>query len=897
MNSRLRLFVRGASTAPALSLFLVVVIAALSYLGLAAPALLAEGRTATIQSAVSSVPELARWPSATTPGLPAFDDAATGDAGVWSRALDEVEQKRREQPEPLRNMLGAPRMVMTVDPFPSKDDSPDRVEPVPQNKVALVADPGMTDRAELVDGRLPEITAPGDGIEIALTEAVAEQLIWPLGTTRRWEDRTVVLTGIVAPNDENDQDWAFINGSLRPAVEVTASGDRILVASAFMHPDEAAALVDRVSDIKVVSWMPFDTAALDGATAQQAAAQLRLLSADPVDIPMYDRTFYNRGLPFSSALPQAIDTGLSRADAMTAVVSIAAVGPVTVALVVLALVSRMLAVRRVTPTRVLRARGASTEHLIARLGGEGAALGLLGAVFGAAAAAAVSGWAGTWTLVVPLALAAAPVIALPWGALTDAGRHERRDLGDTVHAGVSRWRLALEILVLALTAALPVLVVARGAAGGADPLLLALPVLLGATGSIVTLRLLPLLLRAAERRARRRAGLAALLGPARARRDPVVRTAPVLAVVIGLGVAIFSVAFAATVTQGIARSAAVAAGAEVRVDSAYIAQDAADRVAALDGVAAMAALRGDMTVDVSAGTEKTRAHLYTVDRDDMVAVQRDTMVPLPLPESLTADDDEGVPIVVSQPLMARLGTIAGADGDIEVGGTAVRVVGTVDPQVPFGSAEQWIIVDAAHARTLGERGTGRSQLYLSLAPGADPDAVGAAAAAALGEGASFQTPASIAAGYTDDPAFSLVRSALLAASGVVAVLLGVAVVAMLVLGAPARARMLAILRTLGHPRRAAGRLVAWEVVPALLLALPFGVAAGVTMAWLVIPALDLRGFVGGPAQPAVALGGVWPLFVVVGFAMVAAVAVAAATVLASRLHSAQAIRGDDEREL
>ncbi|WP_417556559.1 hypothetical protein [Microbacterium sp.] len=107
--------------------------------------------------------------------------------------------------------------------------------------------------------------------------------------------------------------------------------------------------------------------------------------------------------------------------------------------------------------------------------------------------------------------------------------------------------------------------------------------------------------------------------------------------------------------------------------------------------------------------------------------------------------------------------------------------------------------------------------------------------------------------------------------------------------------MLAILRTLGSARRTAGRLVTWEVAPALLLALPFGVGAGVATAMLVIPQLDLRGFVGGSAQPPVSLGGLWTLAAVVGFALVAAFSVAVAAGLASRLDSADAIRAGDER--
>lgn len=927
MSLRLPPAARGAATTPALSLFLVAVIALLSFLGVAAPALLADGRTATVQRAVESVPVLARWPSATAPGLPAFDAVprpATGDApgadtgtdpgsargagdragstsGAWGTVLAALEAKRQEQPEPLRSLLGAPRLTMMVDPQVTRDEDPARTDPVPSNRLGIVSDPGFLARAELVEGRLPRLTDPAHGVEIALTETVAEQLAWPVGSERSMAGGTVTLVGVVAPTGHDDADWAFVSGSRSPVVEVDANGNRILIAAGFMHADEMALLTELGRDIKITAWMPFDATGLDAGTAKRAASQLRLLAGDPAIIPMHTETFYNRGLPFLSALPQAIDAGVARAEVMTSVVTVAAVGPILVALVALALVSRLIAVRRVAPTRVLRARGASTSRLIALLGGEGAVLGVLGAAIGAIAAAALLGWAGAWALAVPAVLAAAPAVALPWGALTAAERQGRSDLGEVGPAG---WlRTAWEALILVVTAALAALVLARGGTGGADPLLLALLVLLGVSGCVLSLRLLPVLLRVAERRGRRRTSLSALLGPARARRDQLVRTAPALGVVVGLGVAVFSVVFSSTVAGGITRSAEAGVGADVRVDAAYITAAGADRVAALDGVRASAGLHGGATVEASSDGKKARTRVYAVDRDAFVAVQHDAAAPLSLPAELAEPagaEGDAVPAVVSERLLEQLGIDDASAGlappgglQLEVSGFPVRVVGIAPSQVPFGTAEQWMIVDAANTAAIGERGTGASQLYLSLAPGADPDAVGAAAVAAIGGDATFETPARAAAVYTEDPAYGIVQGALTAASAVVAGLLALVIIATLLLGAASRARMVAILRTLGLPTRAAGRLVAWEVVPTLLTALPFGVAAGLAMAGLVIPQLDLRGFVGGQVQPPVALGGVWLPLVVLGFSLVAAAAVAAAAAAASRLTSANTIRADD----
>lgn len=917
MTSRLPLGLRGAATTPALSMFLIIVIAVLSYLGVAVPALLAEGRTATVQRAAASVPELAAWPSAMTPAYPAFGDIPGAAESGWGSLTEAITAQRDAQPEPLRGLLGTPRVVMMIDMQSTVDTNPARTETVPQNRVALVSDPESGEHARIVDGRLPELSDPRDGIDVALTEEVAKQLAWNLGESRTWGNLEVTLTGIVAPHDARGADWAFISGSATPAVEVTAGGDRVLTASAFMHADEATRLAEWIRDIKVHAWIPLDVGELDAATAEQVAAQLRLLPADPVNLPVQSGLFFQQGMSFLSALPQAMDTGFVRAEVMTAVITVVATGPILVALVVLALLGRLIAMRRVESSRVLRARGASTSRLIAILGGEGAALGLLGAALGCAAAALRPGWASWGVIAVPLLLAAVPAVTIPWGVLTEAERQGRADLGNaepTSRAGWAGagWRRAVsEILVLAATIALAVLVAVGGGSGGADPLLLALLVMLGISGTVLSLRILPVLVGVAERRGKRRADLTSLLGPARARRDRVVRTAPVLGVVVGLGVAVFSVAFTATVSGGIVRSAELSIGADVRVDGAYMTAGGVERVNNLDSVRAIAGVRAESTLEVKVDGEKARARVYTLDRDAFAKVQAGAKDPLLLPDELTAARADGadgadgaaIPVVVSEQLLEKLGqsraatsaNLADLDGlDFTVDRAPVRVVGIAPSHVPFGTAEQWIIVDDSGAAALGEHRGGLSQLYLTLAPGADPEQVGAAAAEAVGNDATYGTPEQAAAEYLEDPAYGVVQGALLIASAVVAMLLALATVATLMLGAASRARMVAILRTLGFPPRSTGRLVAWEVGPALVTALPFGVGAGLAMAWLVIPQLDLRGFVGGAEQPPVDFGGVWLPAVIVGFTVVATVAVVTAAALASRLGSATAIRAGDE---
>jgi putative ABC transport system permease protein len=116
----------------------------------------------------------------------------------------------------------------------------------------------------------------------------------------------------------------------------------------------------------------------------------------------------------------------------------------------------------------------------------------------------------------------------------------------------------------------------------------------------------------------------------------------------------------------------------------------------------------------------------------------------------------------------------------------------------------------------------------------------------------------------------------------------------LVLGAPARGRLLALLGALGFRRSRELPIVLWEVAPAVAIALPVGIGIGLLLPRVVIPAIDLTGFVGGGAQPAVHLGGWAPLLVAAAFLVVTALAVLVAALVARRVTAARTLRSIDE---
>lgn len=876
-----RVVLRMALTTPLLSAFLVLAIAALTLVGALVPPLIDQARTATVQHQIRDIPDIGRPLTAAQPWIAGMQRGGPGKKDVWSEPLGALQAQRDRQPEPLRSALGVPR---AVGDFGGTELQGDRK--TPRNLVRLVMDPGLEQRSRLVEGTYPRITDPSQGVEIVLTDKAAADLDWKVGEARYRQGLSVTLTGLVAPNGADDLDWEMLVGSRVPTVQYTPMGDIVLQTVGFMAPDEAGVLGDLLTQTSTFAWFPLDVSRVSAGDAGTVSTQLRLFMANPVQVGSGGG--FHDDLQFSSTVADALDRGVTRGSALVAIVSVAAVGPLAVAAVVLALAGRQLAQRRGRAAALARARGASLVQLCIVLGGEALLLGILGAAIGIAAGAALSpGGPDALTMLVTAVLVLVPTCVVPFTVVVDLRRAERRD------GAVQRqrpWpRLLGEAVVVMLAVAAAVVLQSRGEALRVDPVLLAMPVLIGSVGTVAVLRLLPLLLEALLRSARRRTGLIALLGPARALRDAALRTAPALAAVIGLAVAVFSVSFAATVSDGIGHTVRDANGADIAASAPYFedAQIAAARK--IPGVLAVATLDADEIGRGASAGVADRVRIYAVDRDAFARVQEGFDGALPLPASLSVTSGGSIPVVASEQLLTRFG-----DG-LTVNGHAVRVVAHTAQRTPFGNTEKWVIIDRANIDRIGVTSPLITQLFAAVSQGHDPRTVSKELAVRLGASATVTTTDQLIAQTASDPASSALRVALMVAAAIVAVLLAVAVLQTLMLGSAARGRLLALLRAVGYPRRRELPLVAWEVGPALVVALPVGVVAGLAMSWLVIGALDLRGFTGGETAPALSMPPGWLAVVVLGFAAVTAVAVLLATAAAMRLRSAEAIRvADDE---
>ena len=879
----LGLAIGAATTTPALTLFAIAIVALASFVGAAAPGLLQQVQSESLRYALRATDTVTRDFAADTRGAPLN----------WDRAFQQLADARDDMDPGLREVLGPARVVVEFDPAEAQTLDPNDARP--RSQLYLRYDLEFDSRVTWTSGRAPEATADGI-VEFGLTTEAAAAMDWAIDEQRDLPrpgeaDQRVQLVGLYEVDDPADPDWTHA-----PLAVSFTRVQRGLEAPLFSAIAVAAAHdletpVGLSDFVATTVWYPFDVEAVRADEVRDLIASMRFFTATSVDLAVSVQSFFVDGLQFGSTAPITMTQAVTRIEATSALVALIASGPLAVAIVVLALTARMLALRRRATLRLAEARGASWRLRAGLLTAEGLVIGLVGGVGGGIVGALVGEGRGGVVALVPVLVALTPPVVLPVLGLLVARRRVRADIG-AGSGPAARWRVVVELAVVALAGAATVLVLTGALArddGSPDPLVTVLPLLLAAAGCVVTLRLLPLGLAAIERAGAARRGVIALLGPARARRDPAIRVAPVLAVVVGVAIAVFSVAFSATVDAGIRVAAQAAVGSDLRVTAPFLTQEQLDALDALDGVRATAPVYADQQRDAQLPDGNFTVIVYVIDVEQLREVQNDAETAIDLPDALLDGSGDLVPVLASQDIAARAG-----DEPLTVEGDEVRIVATAPAQTPLGTSRGWIAVDRSLADRLLPSSFSPATVLVDLEPSADPAAVAEQARQIAGTGSQAATPASAAAVRLEDPALVGLQRTLIAAIGVVAALLALAIGMTLVLGAPARGRLLALLGALGFRRSRELALVVWEVAPAVLVAMPVGAAVGLALPWIIVPALDLTGFVGGSAQPLVRLGGWLPLYVVLGFVAVTIVAVLVAALVARRVTAAGTLRSIDE---
>lgn len=876
----------------------------LSLIAMAAPMALGLLGDAALRDRLDDLPPTERDVVSENPGTPQLlvdgsPEPTTTDR-VWGTFLNALEGVRRTAAEPLPTVLGTARAVTM--------SSENQVLEDPRTQALTVAfDPGYEDEIRVVEGRLPEPAGsylpgeePGfDGnplvnrVEVVLAARAAADLGWAVGDARSLglpaNPVEVVLVGVFEAVDPASPYWQHVPSVLTPKVFDDGNGPRLTTGTAYAHP---ASLIGYGLEGAYTTrvWYPTDVARIDAQNADATVASLRRFTSVSHALGSQADGVGILGVRFEADITGEIELARAQEASTAGVIAMLVAGPIGVAAAVLILGCRLILEGRRPSLRLLSARGASLGQVRRLLAVEGALFGAVPAVVGAVAAALVGvtlfraapGLAGVVAIAL---LALAPSAILVALAPSVAERPARADLG---RRG-SRLRLIAEGVIAGLAALTLLLLFVRGYSAGVDPLLAATPLLLALVACLVTLRLYPLPVRAILGRARSSAGADAFLGSARALREPSIGLTPVLALVVGVSVAVSSGILLSALQSGIADSSRAQTGADVRITGGSFTRDQVDRVAGIDGVAAATAISGAEPAIMDVGGAKRSTSVFVVDAAALRAVQGEG--PGMLPPGVSLEPSSGaVPIVVAG---ETADFIDGSD-EVRVGGSDAEVVGVTRGPVPIGARENWTALDSSYAEDVLGRDPSDRTVLIRLADGAVPSAVENELRTLLGADVRIDTADEITARIEAGPAVQGVRTALLAATAVAALLSALAIVMTLALAAGPRARVLALLRTLGAPSRSATSLALWEIGPPSVAAVVAGTAFGALVPLVVLAAVDLRPFTGSSVPPAYQVDPSILGLTLGGFVALAAVLTVIALTVSRRIRAAGALRTVEE---
>jgi len=550
-------------------------------------------------------------------------------------------------------------------------------------------------------------------------------------------------------------------------------------------------------------------------------------------------------------LERRVETGLgpvldryraARSQAAT-LLAVAAIGLLGCALANIGLLGALSYDRRRTETGVARSRGASPRHLLAAQTAEAVLVAAPAGFAGwAVATLAIDARGSGLSALLAAALVAATVILLV-AAIVGVARRPLRPASrdDVALARPSPRRLALEGLV-AVVAALGVYLLRRrglqsstAGDGSFDPYLAGVPVLLGLACGVVALRLYPLPIAAAARLARRARGLALHLGLSRAARQPDLSSAPLLVLVLALGIACFSAAMLSTLGAGQNRTAWRAVGADVRIDAPEGANLSAGLVSRLDSIGDLA--RAYVVEDADVGAPGQDTPVIALDVDAYERVLANTPAAVHLPKEL---HEAPIPGLVS----ALVSTNWPATGTFQVplpgGRVNALTVGDrasfpgISAESPFAIVPLKALVEAAGEPIPPNR------LYLRGVSAADVrEAVKETAPRAQ-----ISSRDAVVRSLRASPLVENVFRGFRAAIVLAALYAAVAVALMALIAGRSRSRDLALIRTMGASPRDALVLAAVELAPLVVTALVLGIGLGIAIPYLIEPGLDLAFFTG-----------------------------------------------------
>ena len=770
---------------------------------------------------------------------------------------------------------------------------------------------GVDERITYVDGRAPtgetstipgrRGTPPGDPedatvFEVALATQIAETLDVGVGDRMELFPDTedalvgqfsspvraaVDVVGIYTVDDPADEFWMNDSSLELPTVIVVSPELQLLYGTALLSADAYPALIGNGLPARY-AWRYFlDPDRLDAGTLDQLTADLRQM-----------RTRYP---PFVTTLRDAdvttLQTGLlglldgysAERRTAEAVLVTASLGPAAVATAAVALIALLMVHRRRRAVTLVRGRGASVGQLLGSHLLEGLLIAVpASAIAYVAATTLVEGRASTWSPVLTAIVAGGAALVLMLTVLRPATaplREGEREVSTA--ARLSPRRLTFEAFVIVLAGGGALLLRQRGIAGGSaagelagvDPLLAAVPVLIGLAVGLLTVRLYPLPLQAAGWFADGWRGMVPAFGLRRAARTGDVGSLPLIVLLVTVAIGAFSSTIFVTVERGQSAAAWQEVGADLAITPGTRPFPPDFDATTLPGVEAAA--RTHVETAVLGGRGGARVQMNALDTPAYAEVTAGTEADPRLPRSMRGAPipDEPIPAILSASVARGGSRPLRVNDEVEMLVSArtvtLRVVAirASFPGVDSGAA--WLVVPLETLRAAaGDRVFAASEIFLR-APGATAASVQAAMDEVL--------PATQVTGRSEvlealraGPLVRGVGTGFVLAVAIAIVYAALATTAALVLLAAVSSRETAHLRTLGMTPRGLLGLSVVEHGPAVIVATAIGVALGVGVAWFVAPGLDLAGLIGSSIDVALVVD--WQ---VVGLLLLALVVVLA----------------------
>ncbi|MDO5739871.1 MAG: hypothetical protein Q4P07_06950 [Ornithinimicrobium sp.] len=901
---------------PWVSAALALLVAVASLLLLAVPRALEDVNGRQLTSDVSALSAMQRdvtggWGTTVEPGPPPADGTVLQG---WEPFVEGAEQIRSAQPEPLRSLLQTAqmhaRLTTSITVIPPIESG------YYEANLTVYADPDLAQHVKLVEGAWPRLEFLGEsdsdpamrsrttgaesgaaagptGREVLVLDEALKKLNWQVGDQLQ---PGLVISGTYRPTEPDDPRWQHLDNGAKMGVVVDPNRGEAAQVSLFLNPENRG-LIDQPAAVRMELWFPVSADSVTSSRIDPALVRQQLTG-----MIAQEHVIVEKGNPvlgplegdqvpsFSTELTTTLDTTVKAQRATSSLLAVVAAGPLGVAVAVVALAAQLVISRRHPALAMTLARGASARQLRWLIAWEGVLLGVPAALAGHLIARLVlPGSSRWWEWLITAVVAVTPAMALAV-SLDDASLlQERRDLSSRSR---SRWRWVAEVAVVTLAGLATWRLLDRDARGdaasasGIDLLAAAAPVMLALAACVAALRLYPLPLAALSRALRRQRRLTPFLGSARALRDPAGGLVPALAVVLGTTIALVSAVLLTTVTAGAQTAAWANNGADIRVRGPFLTDELTAQVRALDGVEAVARIRdAGTTQELSQG--RTAIRLLLVDPALQQVLGSDS-VALGPPAGLYADDIP-IPVVAggSTPATTGTATLRGAP-------VPVQIIDHLDQLPGYPSSGSWLLMDAERWAEMGKNTPVASTALISVVGGADRATVAQAVRAAVGPSVVTTVDEQLER-FTSAPVTRGLTMAFIGATVLTGLLTVLSIVVVQLMGARARAKLLAILRTLGLAPDEARTLTAWELAPLLVTSVVVGATLGLAVPWILVHTLDLRGLTGGSAHPALVVD---PLVVgtVLGAVLLTVLlAINVSAWLAGRTNLAQALRVGEER--